>query len=81
MSAQRLSAKKLRKIQRAVGDAAVVLRGWSHGGYVFPFVTTDHHHGYYDLKTATVEWAESGKRFTCYTSCDELPTFQAGPPQ
>lgn len=78
MSAQRLGAKKLRKIQGAVGDAAVVLRGWSHGGYDFAFVTTDHHHGYYSLRTGAVEWSD--ERNPHYSSCPELPDYRPGAP-
>lgn len=80
MSAQRLSDKKIRKIQRAVGETATVLRGWSHGGYQFPFVTTDHHHGCYDTKTDTVTWSQPGERIWCYSTCHELPTVKPGPP-
>jgi hypothetical protein len=80
MSAQRLSGKKLRRIQRAVGESAVVLRGWSHGGYDFPFVTTDHHHGVYNLKTESVTWLQPGERSWCYNTCAELPPLQPGPP-
>ena len=80
MGAQRLADKKLRKIQRAIGDSATVLRGWSHGGYSFPFVTTDHHHGVYDLKTDSVRWVQHGERPWCYTTCHELPPFQPGTP-
>lgn len=78
MSAQRLGAKKLHKIQRAVGDAAVVLRGWSHGGYAFPFVTEDHHHGCFDLKTGEVSWETAAD--VHYSSCPELPDYKPGAP-
>lgn len=80
MSAQRLSDRKIRTIQRAVGESAVVLRGWSHGGYSFPFVTTEHHHGSYNTKTGAVTWLAPGERPWCYTSCAELPAVRPGPP-
>lgn len=47
MSAQRLSDKKLRHIQRVTG--LPVVRAWAHGGYVYDFVTPfglgAHQHG------------------------------------
>lgn len=52
MSVQRLGAKKLRRLSRIVG--ADIKLAWASGGYDYAFVTIDHRHGSYDLKTG--EW-------------------------
>lgn len=66
MSAQRLSARSVRRIARATG--LDVLHAWSHGGYVMAFVTRDHRHGYFDKKTGDWEFDPDAR---CYTSCRE----------
>jgi hypothetical protein len=78
VSAQRLNARSIRRIERAAG--CDVLRAWSHGGYVFPFVTPDHWHGVYDKKTGDVEWFAEGERVWCYSTCRELPPLRYGRP-
>lgn len=66
MSAQRLSAKKTRKIADATG--LPVIRAWGHGGYVHDFVTAGHLHGCYSLKTG--EWRiYTGPRVLHYDTC------------
>lgn len=67
MSAQRLSDRSRRRIERSTG--LTILRAWGHGGYVFAFVTDDHRHGFWDMKTGDWEWQEPP---THYTSCEEL---------
>lgn len=67
MSAQCLSAKSCRRIARGTGQE--VLRAWSHGGYVFNFVTPDHRHGWYDKKSG--DWGWSTGKILHYTSCSE----------
>lgn len=54
MSAQRLNAKSIRRIERDVGLS--ILRGWGHGGSGFAFVTDDHRHGFWDKKDQTWDW-------------------------
>ena len=52
MSAQQLSPRSIRRIERATG---LKLRmAWSHGGYTMGFATEDHRHGWYDKKSG--EW-------------------------
>lgn len=68
MSVQRLGPKKIRLIQRAIGDAGTVFRGWANGGYTLWFVTTDHRHGSYNLKTQTWDLSGGG----CLTSCHDF---------
>lgn len=65
MSAQLLGPRWLRRLSR-LADAEVV-RGWGHGGYGHDFVTADHRHGWYDLKTGEVHWSDAGEH--PYTSC------------
>lgn len=68
MSAQRLSARSIRRVERQVGEP--VLLAWSHGGYTFNFVTPDHRHGSVNKISGDVQWHENPMH---YTSCwDEL---------
>lgn len=67
MSAQRLNAKSVRRIERTTGLS--ILRGWAHGGYVFAFVTEDHRHGFWRKKDQTWGWDAEP---THYSSCDEM---------
>lgn len=68
MSASPLGARKLRKIEATIGEP--VLRGWSHGGYWLGFVTPDHRHGWWNVKSHEVEWvAADAPSYTHYTSC------------
>lgn len=69
MSAQRLSAKKIRKIAVATGLELVM--AWSHGGYSFNFVTTDHKHGCWDSKSGEWEFYED-QDGSHYSSCRNL---------
>lgn len=68
MSAQRLGPKALRRIERTIGEP--VLRGWSHGGYTFGFVTPDHRHGWWSKATGEFGWFEPDDDIH-YTSCRE----------
>lgn len=65
VSAQRLSARKTRRIARVTG--LPVIRAWSHGGYVHDFVTAGHLHGWHDLKTG--EWGIYAEVTTHYNTC------------
>ena len=84
MSAQRLSPRSVRRIERATGQP--IVRAWSHGGYVFPFVVADperpdgHRHGWYDKHgSGSWGWADDPPRH--YTSCrDELFAEAMGVP-
>ncbi|APD19175.1 hypothetical protein SEA_MITTI_43 [Mycobacterium phage Mitti] len=67
MSAQRLSDRSRRRIERSTGLA--IVRAWAHGGYVFDFVTVDHQHGSWDKRTG--EWQLDDDP-THYSSCAEL---------
>jgi hypothetical protein len=67
MSAQRLSDKSIRRIERSTG--LPVVRAWAHGGYVFNFVTADHRHGAWDKKTGRWEFHDNPMH---YTSCAEM---------
>lgn len=79
MSAQRLSARSLRRIERTTG--LEVLRGWAHGGYIHDFVTPDHRHGWYDKKAGTWGWIV-GDDLSHYTSCEETwPGYRTTRPQ
>lgn len=65
MSAQLLGKKWLRRLTAITGET--VVRGWAHGGYIHDFVTEDHRHGSYDLKTGEVAWVWNGMHYTsCY---------------
>lgn len=66
MSAQQLGLRRLRAIERTIGEP--VLRGWSHGGYWLGFVTPDHRHGSWNTKSHEVTW---GAPVMHYTSCRE----------
>lgn len=68
MSAQRLSDRSRRRIERVVG--VPVVRAWAHGGTTMSFVTDDHRHGHCDKATPDVVTWEQGP--THYTSCREL---------
>lgn len=68
MSAQRLSARSIRRIERAIGEP--VLRAWAHGGYTFDFVTPDHRHGWWSKKTGEFGW-DWADEFMHYTTCWE----------
>ena len=65
MSAQRLSARKTRRIAEATG--LPVIRAWSHGGYVHDFVTAGHLHGWYSLKTGN--WGVETEVKWHYNTC------------
>lgn len=66
MSAQRLNPRSVRRIAASTG--LPVLRGWSHGGYWLPFVTTDHRHGRWHRRTHELAWEDHPMH---YTSCAE----------
>lgn len=69
MSSQRLNARSIRRIERVTG--LEILRAWSHGGYIFDFVTPDHRHGWIDKKSGEWGWEPPG-RLVHYTSCSEF---------
>lgn len=66
MSAQRLSAKSIRRIERDVGEP--ILRAWSHGGYTFDFVTPDHRHGEWNKVSHEWRWDVNAMH---YSTCPE----------
>lgn len=69
MSAQRLSERSRRRIERATG--LTIVRAWAHGGYEMDFVTPEHRHGVWDKKTGA--WRYLAEQEVChYTSCSEL---------
>jgi hypothetical protein len=70
MGAQRLGSRRLRQIERLIGEP--VLRGWSHGGYTLGFVTPDHRHGWWDKKSDAWGWYDVDDRFVHYSSCKEF---------
>jgi hypothetical protein len=76
VSLSRIGPKKLRRIQRAVGDNATVLRAvvGSHAPeyWVWHFVTQDHRHGWYDSRTGEWEFHNAATEW-CVSSCDEFP--------
>ena len=49
MSIQRLSPKKIGRLAQITG--LDVVYGYANGGYAHFFVTADHRHGWYDLRT------------------------------
>lgn len=68
MAAQRLNARSTRRLGRITGLDNII-RGWGHGGYVHGFVTSDHRHGWADIRTG--EWGYDEDPFH-YTSCSEM---------
>lgn len=76
MSLSRIGPKKLRRVQRAVGDDATVLRAvvGSHAPeyWVWHFVTQDHRHGWYDSRSGEWEFHDAATE-RCVSSCDEFP--------
>lgn len=69
MSAQILSARSTRRIADATG--LDIVRAWGHGTYVHAFVTADHRHGCFDLKSGAWEFDEP-QDVRHYTSCVDL---------
>lgn len=67
MGAQRLSDRKVQRIAESTG--LDVICGWTHGGYIFSFVTTDHKHGVWNSKSGEWAWEPDAAH---YTSCKEL---------
>ncbi len=77
MSLQRLGPRKVRKLSEATG--LPVLGGWAGGGYAYWFVTVDHEHGWFDLKTG--EFALD-PTLPCVSSCrDRFPNQPPATPQ
>lgn len=76
MSAQRLSAKSIRRIEASTGLR--ITRAWAHGGYVFDFVVADpdhpdrHRHGAWNKVTGEWGWDDGGDRILHYGTCREL---------
>jgi hypothetical protein len=68
VSAQRLSERSIRRIERSTGLS--IRRAWSHGGYTFTFVTDDHRHGWWDKKTGLLVWPPGNVAH--YSSCREM---------
>jgi hypothetical protein len=72
MSAQRLSDKSRRRIERSTG--LTIVRAWAHGGYTMDFVvaTTDgHRHGVWDKRTGHWRYLDESE-VVHYNTCDEL---------
>lgn len=67
MGTQLLGAKWLRKLSATTGKT--VVRGWAHGGYTHEFITEDHEHGLFDMKTGEVWWVPN-EEVIHYTSCE-----------
>lgn len=72
MSAQVLSVRSVRRIERATGQT--IDRAWGHGGYVFDFVTPQHRHGWWSRKTNQWGWEQNP---LCYTSCVRYQTLDS----
>lgn len=78
MSAQRLSDRAIRRIERATGVTPIV-RGWAHGDNWYYFITPGpdggyegHQHGEYNMKTAQwsfYETRDSGMSIHYYPTC------------
>lgn len=71
MSAQRLSEKSKRRIERATGFT--IARAWAHGGYWMDFVVateSGHEHGRWNKTTSEVNFPIAGAGH--YDTCDEL---------
>lgn len=66
MSAQRLGPRTIRRLAQSTGEP--VRMAWSHGGYVFDFVTPDHRHGWWSKKTGEWGWT-AADRLMHYSSC------------
>jgi len=62
-----LNARSTRRIARSTDQK--VIRAWSHGGYVFGFVTDDHRHGWWSKKDSS--WGWEAEPVTHYASCHE----------
>jgi len=69
MSAQRLGTKKIRKVAAATGLEIVM--AWSHGGYNFSFVTSEHKHGWWNCKSGEWKFYEDQERHH-YSSCHSI---------
>lgn len=68
MGTQPLSDRSVRRIARETGlDLAF---GAAHGSYIHQFVTVDHRHGWYDLKTK--EWGWNDYIRYHFTTCRRL---------
>jgi len=77
MSAQRLNARSIRRIERDVNkdrkNLVDIVMAWSHGGYVMNFVTSEHIHGAWDKKTGLYELDPNRQdRFWCYSTCPKV---------
>lgn len=70
MGAQRLGPKKIRRLAEVTG--LEVVRAWAHGGYEYNFVTADHTHYWFDLKTGEWEQLPPDHPMPHYQSCREL---------
>lgn len=69
MSAQRLSARSIRRIERDTG--LDIKMAWAHGGYTMDFVTAEHRHGWWDKKDRTWGFFAPGDLLHYYPSCRE----------
>jgi hypothetical protein len=63
-----LSDRSARRIARSVG--LEITRAWGHGSYVHTFVTPEHRHGWYSVKSG--EWGWEAEPPVHKTSCGEL---------
>jgi hypothetical protein len=71
MSWSQLSDKKTKRIASITG--LDVIRAWSRGSYKHEFVTADHRHGWFDLKTSEFGLHdEDSLTVSHFTSCEDL---------
>jgi hypothetical protein len=75
MGAQVLGPRWVRRMREITGQN--VVRAWAHGGYCHDFVTTDHRHGWLDLKayrgvTDGPVWGWTIEVPFHYSSCADL---------
>jgi hypothetical protein len=68
MSTQNVGLRWLNRLSKTTGKN--IVRGWAHGGYQLDFVTDDHLHGQYDMKTGKFFYYDEDDTIhysTCYT--------------
>lgn len=56
MSIQRVGERKRRRLERLIDES--IHYAYANGGYSWFFITDDHRHGWYDLKTEEWGWVE-----------------------
>lgn len=71
MSAQRLSERSKRRVERATG--LTIARAWAHGGYWMDFVViteNGHEHGSWNKTSGELDYPIKGP--VHYNTCDQL---------